>query len=308
VRTPSDVTCAVSQLMAIGESQGNGWMCSAVAEVHLIGAKALRVILNVDDKDLPLFLDVERWDQWQLITRESEALARTEIPHWIILRSINGPPRSNLACSTHLAEMLLLLLDKFTTVPPLHYKLAQLRFFKSIHNIKSLRRLPTPLTDAQRDLLMDMADTWRGNTVYSFWKPPPPPPPPPLPPPPLPPPPLPPPPLPPLPPPPLPLPPPPPLHDSVHTSCFLEFPALGESPLARAERKSHAHSVAATAATTDPTRSTAMDCAPLVARINLEDQERLWNVAYVGPCAPQMIWLSGISANDIRRKMPALSI
>lgn len=42
-------------------------------------------------------------------------------------------------------------------------------------------------------------------------------------------------------------------------------------------------------------------------QINVADQANLWKVAYLGPGTRDKIWLSGISAIDIRRQMPALS-
>ena len=259
----------VAQTLAYSETQGAFWLSGSLAAVHLMStsvagdprAIAIRVVLCVDRAEVARMLSVDRWVTLQTHKLHTETLERHGIPHWIIAESADDP-NSNLACAKHLAELLLLLLDKMAQIAHNDHRTFASWFWHTVNNTKHEDQMPPALNYSQRIGLMDLADAWRDHIV-SVWqssgaltlaR------------------------LPPLP----PLPVPPPKLDT------REFPALGASPAA-------SPAALRGCTTLDCTKiHSALDadrpvCIP---KINQDDAARLWRVAWLGDSAcNEALWL-----------------
>ena len=289
VQSPSEMAHRVSQLLALAELQGSGWLHAVISEVHLLRNDALRVVMRIDPKDLGRALSVENWAKLHTANLQAEALEVSEVPEWVLVDTVSGLPRSNLACAKTLVEILLLLLNKIEHPNPWAeaYRAQGLCFWKIMHNIKYQSPMPASINEAQVESLMEMAEAWR-EYLGALWTQPtePPPPPPRL--------------LPPLPP---PLPQPQPRFDPD------DFPALGSSPPVSpvhvAGRTRYSEGVAIVAVSQILGKEDIYT--PFVAKINIDDAKNLWAVAWMAGRSREKIWLSGTSANDIRHPMAALS-
>lgn len=344
VQSSLEMAHRVSQLLALAEVQGPGWLHAVISEVHLLRNDALRVVMRIDPKDLGRALSVENWAKLHTANLQSEALEVSEVPKWALVDTVSGLPRSNLACAKTLVEILLLLLNKidFPCSGAQDHQAQALCFWKIMHNIKYQSPMPASINEAQVESLMEMAEAWR-EYLGALWKQPtePPPPPPLL--------------LPPLPPPRPPAHPParPPArrgeyfewlgepytvsgtrYQSAVSNGFVvdlfapqqpqppqppppqprfdpdDFPALGSSPHGSpvhvAGRTRYSEGVAIVAASQVLGKEDIYT--PYVAKINVDDANNLWAVAWMAGRPRENIWLSGTSANDIRHPMAALSI
>ena len=335
VQSSLEMAHRVSQLLALAELQGSGWLHAVISEVHLLRKDALRVVMRIDPKDLGRALSVENWAKLHTANLQAEALEVSEVPEWVLVDTVSGLPRSNLACAKTLVEILLLLLNKidFPCSGAEDCRAQELCFWKIMHNIKCQSPTPASINDAQVESLMEMAEAWR-EYLGALWTQPtePTPPPPRF--------------LPALPPPlpsarpeehfewlgepftlggtryqsavsngiivdlfapqqpQQPQPPPQPRFDPD------DFPALGSSPhgspIHVAGRTRYSEGVAIVSVAQLLGKNVIH--APFVAKINVEDAKNLWAVAWMAGRPRENIWLSGTSANDIRHPISALSI
>ena len=261
--TAQQIAENVAQTLAYSETQGSCWLCASLAAVHLVPNLAagntrakMRVVMRVDGTEVARMLSVDRWVSLQTLDMDAEVLERHDVPQWIIAESADGPAHSNLACAKHLAELLLLLLDKMAQIAHQDHRTLASWFWHTINNTKHEDQMPPTLNYSQRIGLMDLADAWRDHIV-SVWQgvgaptlargqP-----------------------LPPL------------NEKAVRVELPLppkldakEFPALGASPGALRERATLDYTKVHSTLDTD--RSV---CIP---KINQEDAARLWRVAWLG--------------------------
>ena len=285
--TAQQVAENIAQTLAYSETQGSCWLRGSLAAVHLVPNSAtsctraqMRVVMRVNRTEVARMLSVDRWVSLQTFEMDAKVLERHDVPQWIISESVDGSAHSNLACAKHLAELLLLLLDKMTQIAHQDHRTFASWFWHTINNTKHEDQMPPALNYSQRIGLMDLADAWRDHIV-SVWQsvgalPP----------------------LPPLPPLPSlpPLPPLPPLNEKVlHEEPPLppkldakEFPALGASPGASpgALRERATLDCTKVHSTLDP------DCSVCIPKINQDDAARLWRVAWLGDSTcNEALWL-----------------
>lgn len=288
VQSSLEIAHRVAQLLALGDLHGCGWICAVVTEVHLVRNNTLRVVMVIVPKDVGRVLSVEKWARLHTANVQAEALECSEMPKWVLLNTTNGLPRSNLACAKTIVEILMLLLIKIENVSLNDDRAQELCFNRNMHDIKYRSPMPLSINKTQLESLIEMSEAWN-EYLGALWKRPADLPPTPR----------------------LLLPGPTDYHDVLAPRFDpLDLPVLVSSShgsrVQVAGRTRYSEGVAIVSVS--QLLGEEEIYAPFVAKINVDDTKNLWAVAWMAGHPREDIWLSGLSANDIRYPLAALSI
>ena len=167
VATIPQIPIQVSKWLAVCEANADKQYKCLVTDVQVLASnKALRVLMVYDERD-PLVMKVPGWAEPYTSRREKEAAARAPLPGWVTNEqgpsgAFTGPPVSHLASAKHLAEVLLTLFVKCRQIDVPDRTSLISCFNAHMTKLAHWTSLPRPLTDAQLESILELADQWKG--------------------------------------------------------------------------------------------------------------------------------------------------